>query len=185
MNLYTVVLLVIESISIAAFAYLAALFIRVYKEFKSDHILVYTIFIVFLLLSQLCSILSATISDNRISATLYVATSSLAIAGFILLLTPLSSNNTHIFIPILVSSPDVLAGLLSTLLILKRIRGETRYFFLFLSLSYYARAIGTLLTAAQGLLLLLLISEAMRATAAVLLALHHTVQVLTHGEKKK
>lgn len=185
MNLYTLVLLVLGSISIAAFTYLAILFIRVYREFKSDQILAYAIFIVFLLLSQLCSILSATISDNRIAATLYVATSSLAIAGFILLLIPPNSNNTYIFIPILVSSPDILAGLLSTLLILKRIRGGTRYFLLFLSLSYYARGIGALLTAAQGLLPLLLVSEAMRAAAAVLLALHHTAQVLTHGEEKK
>ncbi len=185
MDLYIVSLLVVELVSIAAFTYLAVLFVRVYNVFKVEDILVYIMFILFLLLSQLCGMLSIIISDSRVAAALYVATSSLAIAGFILLLTSSHTGNTYIIMPILVSSPDILAGILSTLIISKHVTGKTRYFMALLSLSYYIRGVSTLLTAAQGPPLLLLVSETIRAIAAVALSLHHTAQVLIYGKKEK
>ncbi|MEM0005986.1 MAG: hypothetical protein QXV81_01690 [Ignisphaera sp.] len=184
MDLYIALLLAVECISITAFAYLEALFIRVYRGVRLESVLVYAIFILFLLLSQFCSILSIIVSDSRTAAALYVATSSLALAGFILICTP-SSNSMYIAIPIFIASPDILAGLLSTILILKRIAGRTKYFLTLLSLSYYIRGVSTLLTAAQGSPLLLLISEATRAIAVVLLSLHHTAQVLVYGKEEK
>lgn len=184
MDLYIVLLLVVECISIIAFAYLEVLFIRVYRGVKLESILVYAIFILFLLSSQFCGVLSIIVSDSRIAAALYVATSSLAVAGFILLYTS-SSNSMYIIIPIFVASPDILAGVLSTLLILKRIAGRTKYFLTILSFSYYIRGASTLLTAVQGSPMLLLISETMRAIAAVLLSLHHTAQVLVYGKEEK
>lgn len=183
MNLYTVLLLIVELISVASFAYLVMLFLRVYRAFKAEGILVYIMFTLFLLLSQLCGMLSLIIPDSRVAATLYVAASSLAIAGFVLLIP--SSNNTFVIIPILVSSPDILAGVLSTLITLKRAAGRTRYFLALLSISYYIRGVSTLATAALGPPSLILVSEAMRATAAVLLSLHHTVQVLIYGKEEK
>jgi hypothetical protein len=184
--LYITILLVIELISVSAFTYLSILFVRVYRKIKLDSILLYTIFIIFLLLSQLSGVFSIIIPDTRIATTLYIATSSFAIAGFTtMLMLSFSSNNLYIFIPIFIASPDILAGILSTLIVLKRIKGETRYFLSLLSTSYYIRGIGALLTAFQGTLLTLLISETIRATAAVLLSLHHTAQVLTYGKEKE
>lgn len=186
MNLYMLLLLIVESISIAAFTYLSILFIRVYRRIKSESILFYTIFILLLLLGQLCGILSTVVSNARIAATLYVASSSLAVAGFmIMLFSSFSSNELYIVIPIFIASPDILAGILSTVFVIESVRGRTRYFISILSASYYIRGIGTLLTAFQGSLLALLISETIRASAVVLLALHHTAQVLAYCEEKR
>jgi len=185
-NIYTPLLLVAELISSAAFAYLTVLFIRVCKRVRLESVMLYTIFITFLLLSQICAALSIVVPSARLATALYIASSSLALAGFIALLSPFrGTGELYIFLPLLITSPDILAGVFSTLLIVKRVRGRTRHFLSILSTSYYIRGLGALLTAFQGTFLVLLVSEAVRACAAVLLALHHTAQVLVYGKEEE
>lgn len=186
MDIYTPLLLVAELISTAAFAYLAVLFIRLCKRVKLESVTLYTVFIAFLLFSQLCVTLSIVVPSARLATALYVASSSLALAGFIAMLSPSPSpNELYTLLPLFIASPDIMTGALSTLLIVKRVRGKTRLFLSILSASYYARGLGALLTAFQGSLLVLLASETVRACAAVLLAFHHTAQVLAYDEEEE
>jgi len=185
-NVYTLLLLVAELISTSAFAYLTVLFIRICKRVRLESVVLYTAFITFLLLSQLCATFSIVVPSAKLATALYVASSSLALAGFIALLpSSHSTSELYVVLPLLVASPDILAGVLSSLLVVKRVRGRTRYFLLALSASYYVRGVGALLTAFQGSLLALLASEAVRACATVLLALHHTTQVLVYGKEEE
>ncbi|MCC6056830.1 MAG: hypothetical protein LM583_09160, partial [Desulfurococcaceae archaeon] len=79
MNIYTSLLLVAELISSAAFAYLTVLFIRICKRVRLESVMLYTIFITFLLLSQICAALSIVVPSARLATALYIASSSLAI----------------------------------------------------------------------------------------------------------
>jgi hypothetical protein len=66
-------------------------------------------------------------------------------------------------IPLIVASPDILATALSTAIVAFSARELTRIFLAILSLSYYIRGFGVLLTALQGFFPILLVSETVRA----------------------
>lgn len=168
----------------AAFTYIATLFARVYVRLKSDELLANVVSFTLLALSQACGAASAITPEGQWAATLYVATSSLAAASFAVMLLQTTSAGTYILIPTLVITPDLLAGLLSSILTISRARGGTRSLLSLMSLSYYVRGLSVLLSAAHGSLLTLLISETMRAAVAVLLSIHHTAKVLPHGEEE-
>ena len=182
MNIHAVILLAIEIVSVAAFTYLFTLFVQLYRRVRAESLLLYTAFLLLLLIGQLCGALSIIAPDPRIAATLFVASSSFAVAGFLILLySSLSRGELFMLIPLLVAFPDMLAGALSTAIVAFSARGLTRIFLAILSLSYYIRGFGVLLTALQGFFPILLVSETVRAVAAVLLAIHHTLQVSSHG----
>ncbi|MEM2004730.1 MAG: hypothetical protein QW705_01300 [Zestosphaera sp.] len=185
MDLCSTVLALLEVVGAVAFAYLSTLFLRIYVRLKSDELLAYTTSFILLALSQVCSLLSTIVSEGRLAATLYVATSSLAMAGFMVMLFPRRSSKFYMLVPLLVTTPDMLAGLVSTILVIRSVRGRTRSFLAILSLSYYVRGLSIVLSSAQGSLLGLLVSETLRAFAAILMSLHHMTQVLTHEQEEK
>lgn len=85
MNIHAVILLAIEVVSVAAFTYIFTLFVQLYRRVRAESLLLYTAFLLLLLIGQLCGALSIIAPDPRIAATLFVASSSFAVAGFLLI----------------------------------------------------------------------------------------------------
>ncbi|MEM0371811.1 MAG: hypothetical protein QXG46_02530 [Ignisphaera sp.] len=176
--LYGLVLICLELIGFTAFLYTALRFLQIYREIGGDELALAFLSFMFLSLSQLCVLLSILSSDIRIATALYVATATTAIASFtIMILQRHIENKMYIMMPtiLLILVPDIVAGLLSSYVAIEAKR-SIRLFLLMLSLSYYLRALAVV-ASVEFTPILLLISESVRSTSAVALAVHNSLKV--------
>lgn len=175
MQHYFASIAVIEVVGALAFAYMAVLVARLYSRLKTSELLVFTLSLSLLSVSQVLAAFSVLARDPRIAAVLYTSTSSLASAAFMLMAIKLEGKLYEVA-PITILLADFAAGTLA-LLASKRFRGEAKLLTVIIGFSYYGRALSTITPPASVAEIVLLASEFARALAATVLSVYYALVV--------
>lgn len=171
-------LMAIEVTGFLSFLYVALRLLSTYRKFRVQDLLLSSTSFLLLSVSQLCAALSIVFNDVRVSASLYVATSSLAMAAFILMIVQRScSEKLYTFTPYIVFliAPDVVAGSLSIYIAI-RASGYIKMLLIMLSSSYYLRVL-SVIVGGEITPIVLLVAELIRSLSAVALAIYSSVKV--------
>lgn len=185
MSVGVVLMSVAEVIGAAAFLYIAYLFTRVYRRLGDESALLFSTSYIFLGIAQVCALLSITAPSPRLATAFYIATSSLAVAGFISMLGSIEwgSKLYTLPLPILLISPDLVAGALSAIVSLRSTR-VSKFLISLLSISFFFRGFSVAVASSISPVMLF-IAEILRAAAAVALSLHHVSRALIYEWKEE
>lgn len=178
MTPYALPLVALGVASAALLAYVSARVAAVALRVGGDELYMALASLLFLTLGQLLGGLSAAASDARLAAALYVASAVSTLSSFLTMALSqrLQGALVTTLFPALLVAPDFAASAAAALASIRSAGIVKRSLQLF-AVAFLLRGL-SLAIAQEGVGLLLLASEALKAASATALASHHFVQVL-------
>ncbi|MCE4612331.1 MAG: hypothetical protein F7C07_00655 [Desulfurococcales archaeon] len=180
-------LMVLESISMIAFAVLAYRFYLVARDLGGERVYYYCYGFLLLSASQAVMFLSVAYINPRVSLSLYTASSTLSLAGFYAFAygrraTSLVAGNRFpviavVWLKSVVAVIDYITGFIG-MAVSAFTRGLAKYLIAVIALSYITRGSSLLASIVSGedsLLAILLVGELARSIAATLLSIAYVV----------
>lgn len=180
-------LIVLESMSMIAFAVLAYRFYLVARDLGGERVYYYCYGFLLLSLSQVAMFLSVIYVNPRASLSLYTASSALSLAGFYAFaygrgaISSSADNKLLVMVVVwlksLVAIIDYAAGFVG-MIVSTFARGLAKYLIAVIGLSYIMRGstlIASILSGSDHLLTILLVGELSRSVAATLLSITYVV----------
>lgn len=183
MDLYQLVLLILNIVCLSLFLYVFAVLLKSYLRSGVKFLGFFSASFMLLVLSQVASATSNILEDPKISLTLYTLSSSTASAAFLVMLFfMLLANKEEAFAVmsplLLVSFPDLLAFTLSLTVSLLVSGKYLKSYLTILSSTYFLRGLSSLLMMSQLGIYLLIISELLKALATLVFATYHLSKVI-------
>lgn len=180
---YSLILSIMYSVNMLLFIYIARVISKV--SFKlGERSLVYLFFsFVSLAVSQLLCLLSFVIGSPRLSLTVHLFSSSIAGIAFLMMIYP-SREKELLLIPILlISSPDIITGLLGIIASSKTSSSGLRKLLASLSFTYLLRSIGFMLIYIEKGIQIVLVAEIIKTIAIMAFIVYHLRRVgYIHGK---
>ncbi|MEM0244685.1 MAG: DUF5985 family protein [Zestosphaera sp.] len=183
MDLYQLMLLVLNIACLALFSYISTVFLKSYLRTGVKFLGFFSASFMLLALSQAASATSNILEDPKISLTLYTLSSSTASAAFLVMLFFMlcaSKEEAFAIMPplLLVSFSDLLAFTISMTVSLLVSGKYLRSYLIVLSLTYFLRGLSSLLMLSQLGIHLLITSELLKASATLVFATYHLSKVI-------
>ena len=131
-----------------------------------------------LALSHFATIIAVQDIGTREALAAYTASSSLALAGFIILFSPIDTRRMYVALPLLVPlTYDLATAVIGAAASLTRFSGTARHLVLAIALTHTLRAVGALLLPGEAGALLVMVAELLRAMFAAMLATYYAVTI--------